>query len=212
MHLVMFDIDGTLVESNDFDSECFRAAIQDVLNTPVDTNWDVYRCVTDSGILNQIIDDLHLQADRDLIIQSVKERFFHRLSSYLSQHEVSAIRGAPRFLSRLRDREDVKVAIATGGWLESAILKLGAAGIDVTGIPIASSSDHFSRIEIMKIAELRTGISQYESRTYLGDSAWDLRASEALGYHFVLVGSRIEYDRSIPDFIAADDVLACIGL
>ena len=32
MNLVMFDIDGTLVESNDFDSKCYQAAIQDVLN------------------------------------------------------------------------------------------------------------------------------------------------------------------------------------
>jgi phosphoglycolate phosphatase-like HAD superfamily hydrolase len=208
----MFDIDGTLVESNDFDSECYQAAIQDVLDTLIDTNWDKYKHVTDSGILNQIIDELHLQNDRDLIITSVKERFLHRVSTYLTKHEVSPIRGAPGLLNRLRDREDVKVAMATGGWLESAKLKLGAVGIDVRGIPIASSSDHFSRIEIMKIAELRAGIGQYESRTYFGYSPWDLRASKALGYNFVLVGNRIDYDRSIPDFIAADDVLASIGL
>ena len=212
MHLVMFDIDGTLVESNDFDSECYQAAIQDVLNTLIDTNWDKYLHVTDSGILNQIIDDLHFQSDRDLIIASVKERFLHRVSTCLTKHELFPIRGAPGFIAQLAGRDDVKVAIATGGWLESAKLKLEAAGIDVTGIPTASSSDHFSRIEIMKIAELRTGTSQYESRTYFGDSPWDLRASEILGYNFVLVGNRIEYDRKFPDFTAADDVMACIGL
>jgi phosphoglycolate phosphatase-like HAD superfamily hydrolase len=208
----MFDIDGTLVESNDFDSKCYQAAIQDVLDASIDTNWDKYHHVTDSGILSQIIDELHLQSDRDLIITSVKERFLHRVSTYLTKHEVSPIRGAPGFLAQLTDRGDVKVAIATGGWLESAKLKLKAAGIDVAGIPITSSSDHFSRIEIMKIAELRAGTSQYESRTYFGDSPWDLRASEVLGYNFVLVGSSIEYDRRFPDFTAADDIMSCIGL
>ena len=208
----MFDIDETLVESNDFDTTCYQAAIQDVPDTLVDTNWDKYHHVTDSGILNQIIDDLHLQNDQDSIITSVKEKFLHRVSTYLTTHELFPIRGVQGFLNRLTNREDVKVAMATGGWLESVKLKLRAASIDMTGIPIASSSDHFSRIEIMKIAELRTGISQYESRTYIGDSPWDLRASEALGYNFVLVGNRIDYDRSIPDFTAADDVLACIGL
>lgn len=208
----MFDIDGTLVESNDFDSECYYAAIRDVLDIEIDTNWDTYHHVTDSGILRQIIDDLHLQSDRDLIITSVKERFLHCISAFLTKHEVSPIRGAPAFLAHLKNREDVAVAIATGGWLESAKLKLEAAGIDETWIPITSSSDHFSRTEIMKIAELRSGNSQYESRTYFGDSAWDLRASEVLGYHFVLVGSRIECHRAIPDFTAADDVMAYIGL
>ena len=95
----MFDIDGTLVESNVFDSECFQAAIQDVLDTLFDTNWDKYNHVTDSGILSQIIDDLHLQNDRDLIITSVKEQFLHRVSTYLTKHEASPIRGAPGFLT-----------------------------------------------------------------------------------------------------------------
>lgn len=31
VHLVMFDIDGTLVESYDFDSICFVDAVHDVL-------------------------------------------------------------------------------------------------------------------------------------------------------------------------------------
>ena len=35
VHLVMFDIDGTLVDSNDFDSECYYEAIQDVLNIQI---------------------------------------------------------------------------------------------------------------------------------------------------------------------------------
>ena len=111
----MFDIDGTLVEPNDFDFECYQAAIQDVLDNLVDTNWDKYHHVTDPEILSQIIDDLHLHNDRDLIITSVKEQFLHRVSTYLTKHEVSPIRGAPKFFNLLTDREDVKVAIATGG-------------------------------------------------------------------------------------------------
>jgi phosphoglycolate phosphatase-like HAD superfamily hydrolase len=212
MHLVMFDIDGTLVESNDFDSMCLQEAIQDVLDISVHTDWGKYRHVTDSGIVLQTLDELHFPHARDPVVESVKKCFIHRVSSYLTNHKISAIEGAPEFLSRLIDREDVKVALATGGWLESAKLKLEAAGIDVSGAPIASSSDHFSRTEIMKIAELRSGRSHYESRTYFGDSPWDLRASEALGYNFVLVGSRLEYDKSVFDFSDSNEILALIGL
>ena len=50
----------------------------------------------------------------------------------------------------------VAISFATGGWYESAILKLESAGIKISNIPIASANDHHSRIEIMKIAEKTT--------------------------------------------------------
>lgn len=43
MHLVLFDIDGTLVESYDFDTECFQAAIQDVLGVTIRPDWGHYQ-------------------------------------------------------------------------------------------------------------------------------------------------------------------------
>jgi len=87
VHLVMFDIDGTLVESYDFDSSCFVDAVVDILG--------------------------------------------------------------------VRINDDVALVFATGGWLESAKMKLSAAEIHFPDIPIASASDHYSRLEIMRLAEIR---------------------------------------------------------
>ena len=64
----------------------------------------------------------------------------------------------------------------------------------------------------MKMAEHRAGTAPYRTKTYFGDAPWDLKASSALGYNFVLVGNRIEYRKSIQDFTAANDALAYIGL
>ncbi len=36
MHHIMFDIDGTLVKSDDFDEDCFIAAVSDVLGHDID--------------------------------------------------------------------------------------------------------------------------------------------------------------------------------
>lgn len=58
MHLVLFDIDGTLVESCDFDTTCFQAAIKDVLGVSIDPDWSRYRHVTDSGILSEVVEGL----------------------------------------------------------------------------------------------------------------------------------------------------------
>jgi phosphoglycolate phosphatase-like HAD superfamily hydrolase len=208
----MFDIDGTLVESYDFDGACFSAAVKDELGVSISSDWTRYKHVTDSGILNQIIDELNLTHERERIALSIKAKFTAQIKAHLSRHKVFAIDGAAEFLAELAERNDVALAFATGGWLETARMKLDAADIHLPEIPIASSSDHFSRIEIMKRAQVKAGYSQYVSRTYFGDGPWDLKASQDLGYNFVLVGNRIDYHQSISNFKEMDLALNYIGL
>ncbi len=212
MHLVLFDIDGTLVESCDFDTECFQAAIEDVLEVTIGPDWSRYHHVTDSGILAEVIDGLGLQSDSERITAEVKEQFVSRVTDYISCHVVSPIPGAYEFLSQLVARKNVAVAFATGGWSESAKMKLGAAGITFSSIPLASSSDHYSRTEIMRLAERRAGKSHYDSMTYFGDGPWDQKASKTLGYNFVSVGDRITSPKSVRDYTEVDVALGYIGL
>ena len=56
MHLIVFDVDGTLVESDEFDGVLYAKAVRDVLDIDVDEDWSSYRHVTDSGILEEILD------------------------------------------------------------------------------------------------------------------------------------------------------------
>lgn len=212
MHLVLFDIDGTLVESYDFDTEYFQAAVKDVLGVTIGTDWSCYHDVTDSGILNEVIEELGLRNDSERITEEVKERFVIRIADYISCHDISPISGAYKFLSQLVARKDVAVAFATGGWSESAKMKLGAAGISFSSIPLASSSDHYSRIEIMRLAEKRAGNGHYDAITYFGDGLWDQKASETLGYNFVSVGDRISSSQSIRDYTEAEMAFRYIGL
>ena len=212
MHLVMFDIDGTLVESYDFDAECFSAAVKVELGVSIGSDWTRYKHVTDSGILNQLIDELNLTHDRERIELSVKAEFTAQIKDHLSRHQVYAIDGAAEFLAKLDERKDVALAYATGGWLETARMKLDAADIRLPEIPIASSSDHYSRIEIMKKAQNKAGYGHYKSITYFGDGPWDLKASLDLGYNFVLVGNRIDYHKSISNFKETDLALNYIGI
>jgi beta-phosphoglucomutase-like phosphatase (HAD superfamily) len=212
VHLVLFDIDGTLVESYDFDTECFQAAAKDVLGVTIGPDWSRYHHVTDSGILTEVIEELGLQSDSERITEEVKKRFVCRVADYISCHDVSSISGAYEFLSQLAGRQNIAVAFATGGWSESARMKLAAAGLSFPSIPLASSSDHYSRIEIMRLAERRAGNDYYDAITYFGDGPWDQKASEALGYNFVSVGNRISSSQSIRDYTEADVAFRYIGL
>ena len=212
MHLVMFDIDGTLIESYDFDAQCYVAAIQEILGVPVDTDWEKYPHVTDTGIFRKILKDNNMQEGDGVSAEKVKRRFLEHLQEHISKTEIAQISGASAFLRTLCEREDVVVALATGGWLEAAQIKLEAAGVDVANIPMASSSDHHSRTAIMTEAERRTGVDLFASKTYIGDGAWDLKASSQLGFNFILVGDRIEWNPSIENFENIPEVLTYIGL
>ena len=68
------------------------------------------------------------------------------------------------------------VAIATGGWLETITFRLNVAGIPFTSIPLVTSSDHYSRAEIIA-ASVRQAGRPLEEAICVGDGLWDFRAA-----------------------------------
>ena len=55
MDLVIFDVDGTLVDSVGVDDRCFVQAFDDALGIRVaQTNWLEYQYQTDSGLAREI--------------------------------------------------------------------------------------------------------------------------------------------------------------
>ena len=203
MHLVLFDIDGTLVDSDEFDAELYVQAVREVLGVEIDDDWSTYRNVTDGGILDEIIDNAGLKAGRLRIHSEVRDTFVGLVSEYLNEREgrLPEIEGAGAFLAGLESLPDVSTALATGGWEETARLKLRAAGLDRYSLPLASGSDAFTRVEIMQIAEKRALDGRNASRrTYFGDGVWDERASEELGYDFIAIGDKVQHHTRYPDF------------
>lgn len=188
MKAIIFDIDGTLVESMAIDTELYFEAIRAVLG-PVRVREDLrsYRHVTDSGILRQVVEDNRAPFD-DAAAAAIQARFVESLEAHIrSCGPFPTIDGAIPFFEKIRSAADQRVAIATGGWRQSALLKLDSAGFDIDGVPLASSDDFPSRVDIMRYALARIG-SDVESVTYFGDAEWDRRASDALGWNFVAVG------------------------
>ncbi len=215
MHLVMFDVDGTLVDSTGFDEACFLKAAELMFGIKILPDWDSYKYATDIGILTEVIDRYRIPGDKNTLVQKFREIFFELISEHINHNPCSIreITGAASFLSDLSERDNCSVAIATGGWGETAKLKLKAAGIDISGFTFSSSSDHYSREGIMKAAESEaSGGVQFESRIYFGDALWDKKACENLDYRFILVGDRFEYRESIQDYSHKDDIIKMLGI
>ena len=171
------------------DTDLYFSSISAVLG-PVAfrANLDDYDHVTDIGIIAQLLADNDVSAESSAI-DLIRERFVASLSAHIETvGPFPTIHGATQYIDRLRGSKQHKVAIATGGWRSSAILKLETSGIDVNGIPVASCDDSHSRAEIMRVALSKLG-DEFESVTYFGDAEWDRRACQTLGWEFVPVGS-----------------------
>jgi len=207
----MFDIDGTLVQSYDFDSECFVGAVKEVVGIEISSDWATYANVTDTGILNEILISNEV-SDKHVIHKEVKRVFIQKIRERINLNPVQEVNGASEFIEFMKAMDDVIVSLATGGWYESAVLKLRSAGINFNNIPIASSNDSPIRTEIMKIAAFRAMKGIACPCTYIGDGSWDKNASEQLGYNFVLVGSKLDHKPSIMNFESKNELVACIGL
>jgi phosphoglycolate phosphatase-like HAD superfamily hydrolase len=215
MHLVMFDIDGTLVDSAGFDTQLYVAAVRDVLNVEIDSDWNKYEHVSDSGILDEVLGRARLDGEPTELAARVQRRFVGLVRDYLKRapNALREIAGAKRLVARLRASPKVQVAIATGGWEPTAKLKLAHVGIGTEGLGFASSSDAQARTDIMRLAAERAMQGRaFERATYFGDGAWDLRASEALGYDFIAVGKGVAHPVAYADLRETDSILAELGV
>jgi phosphoglycolate phosphatase-like HAD superfamily hydrolase len=213
MHLVMFDIDGTLVDSAGFETKLYVEAVRSVLNVDVDSDWNNYEHVSDSGILAEVLRRARLAGEHAELAARVQRQFVGLIGDHLRRSPAREIAGAKRLVERLLALPDVRVGVATGGWEPTAKLKLAQVGIDVGRIGFASSSDASARTEIMRLAAeraMRGGA--YTRATYFGDGAWDARASAALGYDFIAVGNAVPHPVSYADLRDTDAILAQLGM
>jgi len=191
----MFDLDGTLLKSNTLDVDCFSGAFHSVLGiVNIEDDWTDFKYVTDEGIVTEIASkQLNRPATKKEIFNiRVKTLELLQAQANANQDNFKPIPGALDMFHSLAEIGNCKVAIATGCWKESAILKLSTAGFNVGNLAIASCDDSHRREEIMGVAYARAGdlygVSQFETVTYVGDGVWDIRASRELGYQFIGVG------------------------
>ncbi len=215
MHLVVFDVDGTLVESEDFDGILYVQAIRNALKIDLDGDWSGYRHQTDSGILNEILERNGIGGDRSGVHSSVKDEFVNLVAAYLADRggRLPEVPGARAFVDRLAARADVAIAIATGGWNETAAMKLRAIGLDPEALNLASGSDAVSRVEIMRIAAKR-GLAgrSVDRKTYFGNRPWDREASRRLAWDFIGIGPDVEHSTRFDDFLDVRSLVNSLDL
>jgi phosphoglycolate phosphatase-like HAD superfamily hydrolase len=196
MHLIVFDIDGTLTDTNAVGAEGFWQAAREVLRLPPNhPRWlDEVEHYTDLGIASQ---HCKIAFGRDLMaseIDLLKRRLVASLdAAVLANAEcIRAMPGAADVLAAIGSRSDFCAAIATGCFLASAEFTLRKAGLFDGSISMAGCDDASSREAIMLSAARKAGAKhgcQFSAVTYVGDGVWDIRAARNLGWGFIGIAS-----------------------
>jgi phosphoglycolate phosphatase-like HAD superfamily hydrolase len=219
--LAIFDLDGTLVQSYGPDGECFVAAFHDVFGiADVDTDWARYDHATDPGITAQIIHERQGREPSAGELDRLQSAFRVRLAEAASRDGAYApLPGAAGLLAALRARADWAMALATGGWREAALFKIGRSGLGLGDLPAAFAEDGPSRQSIVGAAIARArvhaGVDDFARIVCIGDGVWDLRTAASLGLPCVGVGTGGRAERLaaagashvVPDFTDLEAIL-----
>jgi beta-phosphoglucomutase-like phosphatase (HAD superfamily) len=212
--LAIFDIDGTICDSQGAEDVCFSRAIEEVTGiTPDSLDWSTFREPTSMGIVQEI---LNCTDAADPRIDAIDRRFLEHLISARETFpaDFMPLPGAVDFIRTLQAKGICEVAIASGCFASEASYKLRCCGLELTDYPHATSTDHPSRAEIIALATKRAG-QPLADCVYFGDAAWDVKVAKTLNIPLIAIGRRLAQLSSVPQsraFRDYSDPAAIIGL
>ena len=181
----IFDIDGTVTDSQTADDKCFVETFEEMYNVDLsNVQWQDFEHVTDAGLSKELVRKITGREITRSEMDQLTTMFVRRLTETLKKDEniIRPVHGVIEFLRYLESLR-IPVTLATGGWRKSAELKLRHAGIPYDPFTLATSNDNFKKRTIINIAIARVQFhyqQQFSQFIYFGDGIWDANTCEAM--------------------------------
>ncbi|HEY5218436.1 MAG TPA: haloacid dehalogenase-like hydrolase [Gemmatimonadaceae bacterium] len=191
MKLVLFDIDGTLLNSDGAGRRAIQRALVETFGASgPEQHW--FDGKTDPQIVHELvalagIDPAVVEAQLDTVFARYVELLREELSA--PGHAAMAYAGVPALLDTLAATDDVMLGLLTGNVEQGARAKLDAVGIASRQFRVgAYGSDHAVRAELPAIARARAAASlgidlAGSDIVVIGDTPADLTCGLGVGAH-----------------------------
>ena len=197
MRLVLFDIDGTLLNSGGMGRAAMQRALGLVFGSPGNPSYR-YDGKTDKQIVRDVMrleghTDEHIDARMEKLIELYLDGL--RQGATSGKFNVRPLEGVVPLLDALDKRKDVVLGLLTGNVEPGARIKLTAAGIDPDRFRVnAFGSDHEHRPELPAIAQKRAGQTlgldiAGDRLVVIGDTPADIECGRSLGAKAIGVAS-----------------------
>jgi len=189
--LVLFDIDGTLVDCGKAAGKCFSAAFREAFGVacPIFAAEEVSG-LTDTAILAEVVRRLDLAASDSEERRALAFKIYARnLASELKRSPARALPGAGEAVEKIRSIPGCAAGLLTGSTEATARIKLEAAGIGFDQFVCGAYSEDGELREALPPAARRRFAEIFggEPRItiVIGDTPRDVRAALATGCEFI---------------------------
>jgi phosphoglycolate phosphatase-like HAD superfamily hydrolase len=224
--LVIFDIDGTLTDTNADDDRLFLEALRETsgIADPIEP-WETFGEVTDPAIVREVYSRNLGRRAREIEIAQVRGAFLRKWHEGLESGDltVTPMPGAREIVEEVRSQKGHVAALATGGWGPTALMKLTAAQFPVDDLVLATADDAEIRSHIVRTASIfaaaGAAIPGFSQIVCVGDGVWDARTAKQVGAGFIGITNDPEKAirltsegavATLPDFRSADDFWAAV--
>ncbi len=196
MKLVLFDIDGTLLNTGAFGVKSLEKAVLNLTGKKPKYDLKELIGVSDKKNFIYMYSCAAGKAPTAKQLEAVKEEYLSLLPSELASlkkaKKYKAATGVEKFIKTLSTYKDVKIALATGNIEEAAKIKLAPAGLDKYFVTGGFGWDGVNRPDILKEAVKRASkVFKYKFTAddvfVIGDTHQDVVAAKENGYHSAVI-------------------------
>ncbi|MDO8501273.1 MAG: HAD hydrolase-like protein [Gemmatimonadaceae bacterium] len=189
MRVVLFDIDGTILQSGGVGRIAMVRALTHVFGSAGNADYH-YDGKTDRQIVRELmklegLTDEEIDAQMSELLAAYLAGLHDELAS--PGRTVHVFAGVRELLDELEREGSIVLGLLTGNIADGARAKLGAAGIDISRFKVnAFGSDHEQRPELPAVAQRRArevlGRHVEGNRLIvIGDTPADIRCGESIG-------------------------------
>jgi phosphoglycolate phosphatase-like HAD superfamily hydrolase len=225
LKLILFDIDGTLVDCGGQPKPLFGEALEEVYGARGDLPDYDFSGKTDPRIVVDLMTAAGVPAPviRERL-PDLRDAYLGRLERRLEPEHVRILPGVVELLTTLAERDDLVLGLLTGNWERGAGIKLGSVGLrrffafgsfgdgqtdrrDLPPVALARAAEHCGRA------------FRPEDTWIVGDSLLDVDCARAHGIACLAVATgRTEFaalaaagaERVISDLTPVDEVIAAL--
>ena len=222
MKLILFDIDGTLLDIHGAGRVAFQSYLLDVFGMEDDIAY-----ISFAGATDRIVLDLVMARWERTPGEHEVATFFEQLPLHLEQtileKEHTLHPGVGDILDHLHTRDDIQLGLVTGNIRSCAFIKLKCVGLESYFSEGGFGDDHadrsvLARLAVERILDRLGSENEFSDITLVGDARTDMEAARAIGARAVgvLTGqfNRDELTSAGADFVLENlsDVEGFLGL